>query len=96
MDARLFRNLVVIITAIMSIRIARAQQPSARTPKIKPNLIPQEKATNPVPSASAQPKTPKEFGRERKPDSDDHPAGRLLKRASRIDQGWYGYNRFPL
>jgi hypothetical protein len=59
MGTNVLRKLLLTITASMSIAIAAAQQPSAPAPKIKPNLIPQEKATNPAPSANAQLKTQK-------------------------------------
>jgi hypothetical protein len=51
------KNLIIGITAWSSILLVAAQQPN--TPRAQPNLIPQEKANNPAPSANAQGKTQK-------------------------------------
>ena len=59
METNVLRNLVITIIASVTIVIAAAQQSSTPTPKVKPNLIPQEKASNPAPSTNAQLKTQK-------------------------------------
>jgi hypothetical protein len=59
METNVLRNLLITIIASVTIVIAAAQQSSTPTPKVKPNLIPQEKASNPAPSTNAQLKTQK-------------------------------------
>ena len=51
------RNTIIGLAVWSSLLAAAAQQPTA--PKAQPSLIPQEKATNPAPSANAQGKTQK-------------------------------------
>ena len=55
------RNVMIALAAWSSMLIAAAQQPPQKpgTPQAQPSLIPQEKATNPAPPATAQSKTQK-------------------------------------
>jgi|SRR5581483_5232878 len=56
---KVIKNSIIGVVAWSSIVIACAQQPSSTAPKAQPSLIPQEKATNPAPSANAQGKMQK-------------------------------------
>ena len=59
MERKALRKLVITLTASVGGAIVAAQQPSAPAAKIRPDLIPREKATNPAPSGSAQLRTQK-------------------------------------
>jgi hypothetical protein len=56
---KMIKNSIIGVVAWASIVVAGAQQSSSVGPKAQPSLIPQEKATNPAPSGSAQGKTQK-------------------------------------
>jgi len=57
MKVNKFRTFLIVLTAGASIVVA--QQPATTAPKIKPSLIPQEKASNPAPSGNSQMKSQK-------------------------------------
>ena len=70
---KILKNLMIGLVACSSIVVAVAQQqPSA--PKAQPSLIPQEKANNPSPSASAHGKNSEEYRRRGSAHSDHCPA----------------------
>lgn len=59
MKLNMLSSLLIVLTVGMTTMTVVAQQPATPAPKIQPNLIPQEKASHPVPSANAQLKTQK-------------------------------------
>lgn len=58
MKMSLCRSFLIALTVAASM-IATAQQPATPAPKVKPNLIPQGKASNPAPAGNTQMKTQK-------------------------------------
>lgn len=58
MSTNILKSLFVAVIAVTSIMIA-AQDAATPRPKVKPDLLPPEKATNPAPSGDSQVKTQK-------------------------------------
>jgi hypothetical protein len=60
MNQASMRTAIIGVAVLASTMIiAAAQQPNSTSPKVQPNLLPQEKAMHPSPSANAQGKTQK-------------------------------------
>lgn len=51
--------IISLATFVSTLMVAAAQQPSSTSPKVRPNLIPQQMAMRPAPSANAREKTQK-------------------------------------